>query len=107
MNLPILQWGIMRNSEYSAWEVTLDACYEPDNGSWRYALRQGRTCYHRDDNAFYWEEMPLHRGGTYYENTRFATIDEALTAWELFKNSDQYRYWIGQQRWIDLTNEDM
>lgn len=104
--LPVLQYGLMQDRDMPLYKVTLDVCHQQD-GSLRYALRlDERRCYFISENCFLFEELPSNRNDTYLANTRFATVADALAAWERFKTTDQYRHWTQRWQWIDLTEQN-
>lgn len=99
--LQYLLWCPSNHYERSA-RITLEAMVQPD-GSYLWGIYQGRNCYNKSAKQFEWEVTPSIRPDRWYNTHRFATVDEALKAWDAFKRTKTYQAMI--DRYEGLNNE--
>ncbi len=65
---------------YTHAAVVIARTPSPDGDRW--AIRCGNDCLNRDGDWVY-EPMPSHRTPAFLAHCRFASVEEALPAWEL------------------------
>lgn len=67
-------------------EALLERCKQRD-GSYKWAVRRGRSCMN-SDGEFEFEPMPSSRDGAFMTRCRFDSAESAYAAWELTHNAE-------------------